>query len=164
MRLLLTFVTVLAFTSVSPHACAQEAGPVGLWRQTKIDWVHAPKEIGKEKTGNAGIMRFGADGSFVLVYASVIVKAGFPEVMSQGDPWTIYRGTWKTSTDGIHLSYSLLYRDIPCEKCPSVQTVILKRKGKRVVLQGIAYQPEPALAPSFEATFSSFAAQVQPPS
>ena len=126
-----------------------------------IHWVNAPKELGrKERSGRSGILRFSPDGTFTLVYDEIIQQEGFPEQASEGDPWTIYRGTWQQRGADIEVTYSLRYADIRVEGAegktacpPPSETKVLRWRGGRLMLEKTVYQRSVELEPSVNKTF-----------
>jgi hypothetical protein len=152
--------SIVVFCSVG-IAGAQQASPVGVWRFSKIQWVNAPKELGRsERSGNSGILRFYPDGTFTFVYDAIIQQEG-AEYASEGDPWTIYQGTWRFRGHDIAVTYSLIYRDIhwaragqaPDEKS-KVVTKELFWRGGRLIFDHETYQRSPKLTASFDKVFS----------
>ncbi len=152
--------TLVVLLLCAVRISAQES-PVGVWRLAKMRWVNAPKGLPKEKTGNTVVLRFAPGGAFALIQGSIIQQQhGFQEHLSQGDPWTIYTGTWKRDGQWVTVTYTLLYRDIeftgrdgmrPCDP-PRTAAVVLQ--GNSLVFDGERYEFNPRLEKSVNDTFS----------
>jgi hypothetical protein len=94
---------------------AQVAPHMGAWRQSNLTWKKPPAELQlKERYAEAAILYFSPDQRFVLLYGTVI-QGSTSEAISGGDGRIVYVGTWKLTSNSLHVEYRLVSRTVAKE-------------------------------------------------
>jgi hypothetical protein len=104
---------LLASSSLSRAQPAEIAIPSGTWVETDVGWLRPPAELDylHEHYGEAGILFFGADHRFLLVYGTVIKQPG-SESFSHGDGRVVFLGTWQVHGSSLRVHYQLVERTV----------------------------------------------------
>jgi hypothetical protein len=107
---------LLASSSLSRAQPAEIAIPTGTWVETHVRWLKPPAELDylHEHYAEAGILFFGADNQFLLVYGTVI-KHPDSESFSQGDGRVVFLGTWQMHGSSLQVRYQLVERTVARE-------------------------------------------------
>lgn len=103
----------------SPGATAADGQELNstVWITEPVDWVYRPddSQLAPLRSGSASILYLHSDGTASRLDATLIEGLQSDNrflVISQGDGFLLYLGTWKTnSTDGATLEYQLLIAD-----------------------------------------------------
>lgn len=117
---------------------AQVAPPLGAWRQLNLTWKKPPGELElKERYAEAAILYFSPNQRFVLLYGTVI-QGATSEAISGGDGRVVYFGTWKLTSNSLHVEYRLVSRTVAKEgeTLPGpVQSEDVRATGSTLVFQ-----------------------------
>jgi hypothetical protein len=107
---------LLSSSSLSRAQPAEIAIPSGTWIETNVRWSKPPAELDylHEHYAEAGILFFGADHQFLLVYGTVI-KQPDSESFSQGDGRVVFLGTWQVHGSFLRVRYQLIERTVARE-------------------------------------------------
>jgi hypothetical protein len=112
MKSALLFVFLSSLIVLSHGQTAQVSG---CWRQDKIKWTKPPAELHlNERSAEAGLLYFGPNNQFALVYGTVIEGPTW-ENLSHGDGQIVYLGTWKPEGSVVLVEYRLVSRTILIE-------------------------------------------------
>lgn len=117
---------------------AQVVTPTGAWRQKNVTWKKPPAELElKQHYAEAAVLYFSPDQRFILMYATVNQgpKSG---AISGGDGRVVYYGTWKLTSNSLHVEYRLVSRTIAKEgeMLPGpVQSENLQVRGSTLLFQ-----------------------------
>ncbi len=131
----LCWLVICLTSAVSQSQIAQLAG---AWRQSGIKWTKPPADLHlKERTADAGILYFGPDHQFVLLYAYVIQGPTW-ETISRGDGQVVYLGTWRQDGEVIHVELQLTSRTI--QKVGETLPGPMQREDIRVVSRSIVFE------------------------
>jgi hypothetical protein len=136
---------------VLPLVASSQQGRVaeGAWLRSDIKWSKAPKEINpKLQYAPTGIIYFGADHTFALVYATVNRVPDEYEVISNGDGQEIYLGTWNAAGSALALKYRLVERTVRLlgEALPGpTKEETARQIGSVIVFRGHSFRRSSAL-------------------
>jgi hypothetical protein len=99
-------------SSLTIPSHGQTAQVPGCWRQDKIKWTKPPAELHlNERFAEAGLLYFGPNNQFALVYGTVI-QGPTSETLSNGDGRVVYLGTWKFDGSVVLVEYRLVSRTV----------------------------------------------------
>jgi hypothetical protein len=85
----------------------------GAWLQDGVKWTKAPAGINPRlKLGEAEILYFDKDQTFVIIYCIVNRVPNEYETISHGDGQVVYRGKWEAQGDDIAVEYRLVDRTV----------------------------------------------------
>jgi hypothetical protein len=94
---------------------AQVAHPLGSWCQSGLKWTKPPAELQLNgRSAEAGLLYFGPNGQFALIYGTVIQGRNW-EAVSHGDGRVVYLGTWKLDGTVLRVEYRLASRTVQRE-------------------------------------------------
>ncbi|MFN8007238.1 MAG: hypothetical protein U0V70_09490 [Terriglobia bacterium] len=121
----------------------------GAWLQTGLKWKKSPADVDSTLRDTvAGVLYFGSDKTFAIIYCVVIRRAEGYETISNGDGQVIYRGTWQFQGDDIAIEYRLESRTLPKpgEELPGpIQHAAIKMFSGVLNFEGKAYHRAVAL-------------------
>lgn len=84
----------------------------GAWRQSGVKWTKPPAELHlDERSAQAGLLYFGPNGQFALIYGNVIQGAN-RETLSHGDGQVVYLGKWTFDRAILQVEYRLVSRTV----------------------------------------------------
>ena len=129
--------------SLIASAQSQTAQPTGAWRESSLKWTKPPAELQlNERSAQAGLLYFGPNNQFALVYGIVIQGPSW-ETLSHGDGRTVYLGTWKFEKDVLRVEYRLISRTVlrENEKLPGpVEKKTLQLNGGVILFERTRFQ------------------------
>jgi hypothetical protein len=91
---------------------SQEPSVLGAWRQSGVKWKKPPAELHlKQRYAESGILYFGANHEFAVMYGTVIHGPN-AEGVSHGDGRVVYLGTWNAEGTALRVKYQLVSRTV----------------------------------------------------
>ena len=85
----------------------------GAWLRDGVEWTKAPEGMNPHlKLGDAQILYFGKDHTFLIIYCVIYRAPKQGEVISHGDPRDVYLGKWEVRGDDIIVKYRLVGRTV----------------------------------------------------
>ena len=120
----------------------------GAWRESSVKWTRPPAELHlDERTAQTGLLYFGPDNQFALIYGTVIQGATW-ETLSHGDGRVVYLGTWTLDGTALRVGYRLVSRTVlkEGEKLPGpIEKKTIQPKGGGLFLDRMRFQREKGL-------------------
>lgn len=120
----------------------------GAWLQSNLKWGKPPAELQlDERSAQAGILYFGPNNRFALVYRVVIQGPNW-ENLSHGDGRVVRWGTWKLEKDALTVEYRLVRRTLvkEDEKLPGpIEKKTLQLSGGALLFEKTRFQRDKRL-------------------
>jgi hypothetical protein len=120
----------------------------GAWCESSVKWTKPPAELHlDERSAQAGLLYFGSNNQFALIYGTVIQGANW-ETLSHGDGRVVYLGTWTLEGTVVRVEYRLVSRTIhkESERLPGpLEKKTIHSKGKVLILDKAHFHRETRL-------------------
>jgi hypothetical protein len=120
----------------------------GAWRESSVKWTKPPAELQlDERSAQAGLLYFGPNSQFALIYGTVIQGANW-ETLSHGDGRVVYLGTWTLDGTVLRVEYRLVSRTVlkGGERLPGpILKKTIQSKGGILLLDRTCFQREKRL-------------------
>ncbi len=120
----------------------------GAWCESNVKWTKPPSELHlDERSAQAGLLYFGPNNQFALIYGTVIQGANW-ETLSHGDGRVVYLGTWTLDGTVLRIEYRLVSRTVlkEGERLPGpILKKTIQSKGGILLLDRTRFQREKRL-------------------
>jgi hypothetical protein len=120
----------------------------GAWCESSVKWTKPPAELHlDERSAQAGLLYFGPNNQFALIYGTVIQGANW-ETLSHGDGRVVYLGTWTLEGTVVRVEYRLVSRTIrkDGEKLPGpFEKRSIQSKGEVLIFDRARFHRETRL-------------------
>jgi len=116
------------------------------WIKSDIDWKLVPPEIAQNRYyATSEILYFHPNGGF-LKLDCWLNKYNDKLVISRGDPFVVYVGSWRIENDSIVVKYKMAYSlikfvDSDDKSSEEVKSVLLRNNKEFLFLDSIKYIP-----------------------